>query len=119
MKQLIEIVLSLLNLFVGAEIIYSNHADERMAQRKVSKKQVENTVRTSDERLVEDDGDTRFIKSIRRQDGKDRPLHVVAKPLEKRFLLITSKWLIKTIYVRGEDDDGSISAPYQGNKGKK
>jgi hypothetical protein len=106
LKQLIQ---ALLSLFAGAEIIYSNHAQERMTQRKVSKAQIANTIQSPDQRLYEDDGDTRFIKSIRRQDKQMRPLHVVAKPLKKRFFLITSQWLVKTIYVRGEEDDGSLT----------
>lgn len=101
MKQLIHI---LLNFLSGAEIIYTTHAEERMKQRKVSKTQIESAVRIPDEQKLEDDGDTRFIKSIRRPDKKMRALHVVGKPIEKRFLFITSKWLIKTVYVRGEED---------------
>lgn len=58
-----------------------HHARERMSLRRVSEKEIVSAVEEYDD-VVEANGDTQFIKFIRRFDGMDRPLHVIAKPLE-------------------------------------
>lgn len=74
--------------------ILTEHAKERMKTRRVSSQMIGAAMANPDERRHEDDGDTRFIKTVR-----GRLLHVVAKPLPDQ-----DSWLIKTVWVRGEDD---------------
>lgn len=74
--------------------ILTDHAKERMKSRRVSSQMIGFAINNPDERRYEDDGDTRFIKTVR-----GRLLHVVAKPLPDQ-----DSWLIKTVWVRGEDD---------------
>jgi len=74
--------------------ILTDHAKERMKTRRVSSQMIGTAIANPDERRYEDDGDTRFIKTVR-----GRLLHVVAKPLPDQ-----DSWLVKTVWVRGEDD---------------
>ncbi len=102
-----ESVTVLLKINYSAHIVLSNHALERMALRSISEEEITFAVEESDDHIFEDDGDVRFIKSIRRFDGQMRPLNVVAMPLETKSR-VRDKWLIKTVYIRGEEDDGTI-----------
>ncbi len=75
-------------------IILTNHTEERMALRRISREMILSTVQKPDSQEKEADGDTQFVKTINK-----RPLHVVAA-----YLKDEKKWLIKTVWVRGEDD---------------
>jgi Domain of unknown function (DUF4258) len=77
-----------------APIVLTTHAKERMQQRMISEAMITNTVRNPDKSEPEEDGDIKFIKTI----GK-RPVHVVSK-----YLPDEDKWLIKSVWVRGEED---------------
>jgi hypothetical protein len=82
------------------KLIYTDHARERMGLRRIDEMEIQTTVSKYDQAVDEDDGDTRFIKAIPR--GKTRKeLHVVAMPLPKKG---KDAWLIKTVWIRGEDD---------------
>jgi hypothetical protein len=109
-----ESVKVLLKINYSAHIVYSKHARERMELRDVTEEQITFTVDESDSHIFEDDGDVRFMKSIRRFDGQMRLLNVVAKPLETKSRT-RDKWLIKTVYVRGEEDDGTVKPAYRYN----
>jgi hypothetical protein len=91
------------------EIVFTKHANERLAQRKITREMVISTIEIPEKYFVEGDGNTKFISTV---DG--RTLHVVCQPLvEER------KWLVKTVWVRGEDDAGRVVAPrkrYNRNK---
>lgn len=76
------------------KIIYTNHAIERRVVRRVSKPMIEQTIRQPDKTKQESDGDTAFSKRI-----NGRQVQVVAKPLPDQ-----DAWLVKTTFVRGEDD---------------
>lgn len=76
------------------DTIFTNHALERLEQRRISQEMVVNTIHQPDRQVKEADGDTQFIKTI-----SGREVHVIAyhKPDE-------DKWLIKSTWVRGEED---------------
>ncbi len=80
------------------KIIYTNHAIERRVVRRISKKAIQQTVLKPDSTEKENDGDTEFKKTV---DG--RKIHAIAKPLPDQ-----QAWLIKTVWVRGEDDPNII-----------
>lgn len=79
------------------KIILTNHARERMLVRRVNQAMIEQTVSQPQGRKKEDDGDTQFHCTL-----KGRKVHVVAKPLER------GEWLIKTVWVDGEDDPNPL-----------
>ena len=76
------------------DVVFTNHAQERMKQRSVSKDMVLQAVRKPDRTNAEADGDTKFIRDI-----SGRQIHVVCKPLPDEKM-----WLVKSVWVRGEDD---------------
>lgn len=82
------------------DFVLTNHAEERMALREVDRQMVEMAFKRPDERVVEDDGDTRFIRTI-----SGRELHVVGK-----FLSDEHRWLVKSLWIRGEDDEDNVLA---------
>lgn len=75
-------------------VIFTQHAIERLQLRKITQDMVVNTIKNPDSQAPEDDGDTKFIKTI----GK-RPVHVVS-----RYLPDEKKWLVVSAWVRGEED---------------
>jgi len=74
--------------------IFTKHALERLKLRRITQDAVIRTLEKPDTRTVEDDGDTEFIKLLH-----DRKYHVIAA-----YLKDEKKWLIKSVWVRGEDD---------------
>lgn len=82
------------------KIIYTDHANERMYLRNISKSLVRSALDHHDEIEHEEDGDIKFIKQVKRS-GNNRKLHVIAKPLPDEG---KDTWLIKTVWVRGEND---------------
>lgn len=76
------------------KIIYTNHAIERRVVRRISKNVIQQTVYTPDSTEREADGDTEFKKTV-----NERKIHAIAKPLPDQ-----NAWLIKSVWVRGEDD---------------
>ncbi|MEQ8673991.1 MAG: DUF4258 domain-containing protein [Aggregatilineales bacterium] len=87
-----------------SKIILSDHARERMYLRNIPQSLVQSALNTPDDRKREDDGDTQFIKQVKR-GGDSKKLHVVAKPLPDQG---KDTWLIKTVWIRGEDDPNFI-----------
>jgi hypothetical protein len=81
----------------AADIEFTNHATERMQLRAITEDMVLKTIQHPDRSYLEDDGDTKFIREV---DGVQ--LHVVCKPLPEQ-----GKWLVKSTWVRGEDDQGN------------
>ncbi len=82
------------------KIRYTDHARERMFLRNISKSMIRSALDQSDKTIAEDDGDTRYVKEVRRE-SEHHDLHVVAKPLTDEGKDV---WLIKTVWIRGEDD---------------
>ncbi|GEM_PF-1072582 len=81
----------------ATSIAYTRHARERMELRAITEEMVLKAIRHPERTYIEDDGDTKFISRV---DGVR--LHVVCKPLPDE-----GKWLVKSTWVRGEDDDGN------------
>lgn len=75
------------------KIIYTKHAEERMYLRRITQSMISDTLTKPDRTQIEEDGDTEFIRTL-----KGRKVHVIAKPLAN------NEWLIKSTWVRGEDD---------------
>ncbi len=86
------------------KMVFSDHASERMFLRRISKSLVRTTLENHDELKSEEDGDICFIKSIQR-NGSSKKMHVVAKQLPDQG---KDTWLIKTVWIRGEEDPGPI-----------
>lgn len=68
-----------------------------MELRAISEEMVQKTIHSPNRTYLEDDGDTKFI---RRVNGVT--LHVVCKPVPDQ-----NSWLVKSTWVRGEDDHGN------------
>lgn len=81
-----------------SKIVYTDHAIQRRVVRRVSKKSIKQTIDKPDKTELEKDNDTEFTKVI-----NGREVHVVAKPLPDQ-----DAWLVKTTFVRGEDDPNII-----------
>ena len=86
------------------KIKYTDHARERMFLRNISKRMIQSALNHHDKTIAEDDGDTRYVKAVRR-GTEEHDLHVVAKPLPHEG---KDTWLIKTVWIRGEDDPTGI-----------
>lgn len=80
---------------------FTNHALERMKLRDVLSNEVRDVIQYPEKVYEDDDGKLKFIGA---ELDPDRAIHVVAK-----FLPDENTWLIITTYVRGEEDDGSLS----------
>jgi hypothetical protein len=80
-----------------------------MQLRAITEEMVLKTIRNPDRTYIEDDGDTKFIRQV---DGVK--LHVVCKPLPEE-----AKWLVKSTWVRGEDDHGNRVDRYGRTLGKR
>jgi hypothetical protein len=83
-----------------AKVILTKHARERMSLRRIDESVVKTAIEKYNKKEPEDDGDTQFIRDIKRS-GQTRQLHVIAKPLPEEG---KDAWLVKTVWIRGEDD---------------
>lgn len=75
-------------------VVFTDHAEQRMSLRRISKSMVAQAVNKPDSKEKESDGDTKFSKTINK-----RKVQVVAY-----YLPDEKKWLVKSTWVRGEDD---------------
>jgi hypothetical protein len=78
----------------NANIVYTKHAEERMRLRRITSSMIADTVNKPDRTQIEEDGDTEFIRTL-----NGRKVHVIATRVTK-----PSGWLIKSTWVRGEED---------------
>jgi hypothetical protein len=76
------------------DILFTNHALQRLKYRRITQEMVAAAIKKPDRKELEADGDTKFIRTIDR-----RSLHVVSM-----YLPDQKKWLVKSVWVRGEDD---------------
>lgn len=80
-------------------LIFSKHALERMGRRSISKEMVRRTLNNPNKTFPGHSEDSiKFIKNI-----SGRNTHVIAT------LLPEKKWLIVSVWVRGEEDTPSIA----------
>lgn len=84
---------------MNSNIRYTNHAVERMLLRRISADMIQKTLANPDKTEREGDGDIEHIRNI-----NQRTVHAIAKPLDD------GDWLIKTVWVRGEDDPSPLLA---------
>lgn len=76
-------------------LIFTNHALDRIKLRTISQDQVQQVLSQPDKTFSNDKPDQiKFIRSL-----NNRTIHVVAKKLPDQ-----KKWLILSVWVRGEDD---------------
>jgi hypothetical protein len=80
------------------EVVFTKHARERLEQRKISEEMILKAIETPYRSYIQSDGGMKFICRI---NGRD--VHVVGQPLPEQ-----RKWLVKTVWVRGEDDQGKV-----------
>lgn len=81
-------------------IVFTDHARDRMRLRRISQTMIVSAIRQPDKKMLESDGDTRFIKMI-----NGRNVQVVSA-----YLADEKKWLVKSAWVRGEDDPKPLLA---------
>lgn len=91
------------------KLIFTDHAAERMYLRGVSEELVQSTVDKHDSMKKEDDGDLCFIRNVPR-GGQKRNVHVITKPLPDAG---KNALLVKTVWVRGEDDPNFIMKAFR------
>lgn len=84
------------------KVKFTNHALERMKLRDILPDEVESVIFYPEKTYEDDDDKVKFIS--KELDATKRTIHVVAK-----FLPDVNTWLVVTTYVRGEEDDGSLS----------
>lgn len=75
-------------------ITFTHHAEERMALRRITRAMIAAAVEAPDRTEPEADGDTKFIRRI-----EGRQVYVIG-----RYLPAERKWLVKSTWVRGEND---------------
>lgn len=80
------------------EVVFTKHARERLEQRKISEEMIIKAIEIPYKSYTQKDGGMKFICTI-----NGRNVHVVVQPL-----LEERKWLVKTVWVRGEDDEGNV-----------
>jgi hypothetical protein len=74
--------------------VLTDHARQRMKLRRITEAMVTQALSKPQEKVNEADGDIKFIRTI-----SQREVHVVAYYLDDE-----RKWLVKSVWVRGEDD---------------
>lgn len=79
-------------------IVFTKHARERMNLRKLSEDMVIQILRKPNKTYETDDGKIKFI-------GKSMgaKVHAICKPIPEE-----NKWLVISLWVRGEDDAGNF-----------
>ncbi len=75
-------------------IVFTKHASERLKDRSIAEDYIKRTIEHPDKKIHQDDNNWKFIKTI-----KGRKVHAVATYLEKE-----KKWLVISVWVRGEED---------------
>lgn len=76
-------------------LVFTNHALERLKLRSLSKNQIYQTINRPDQtKAGKKAGTTKFFKTL-----KQRRIQVIASELKKE-----NKWLIISLWVRGETD---------------
>jgi hypothetical protein len=78
--------------------VLTDHAEERMAMRRITKAMISQALDKPDRKENESDGDTEYIRTI-----NGRQLHVIAF-----YKADQKKWIVKSTFVRGEEDQKGI-----------
>ena len=80
------------------DLVFTDHARHRLQKRSMRREAVYQTVHNSEKSFPAKQNATKFIKTI-----NDRRHHVVAKRLADE-----NKWLVISVWVRGEDDQPEL-----------
>lgn len=80
------------------EVVFTKHAKERLEQRKISEGMILKAIEMPYRTYTQNDGGMKFICRI-----NERNVHVVCQSLPEE-----RKWLVVTVWVRGEDDEGNV-----------
>jgi hypothetical protein len=75
-------------------VIFTDHAMQRLKRRRISQDMAVNALRKPDRKQDEDDGKVRFVREI-----NGRNVQIVA-----RYLDDDQQWMVVTGWVRGEED---------------
>jgi len=87
-----------------AKLVLTKHARERMALRRIDESHIRSTISGHNRKEYEDDGDIQFIRNVER-NGKIKVMYVIAKSIAEKG---QEAWLIKTVWIRGENDPNPI-----------
>ena len=79
-------------------LIFTHHALDRLQDRSINYAYLANVVNDPDKKFPQSENTFKFIKTI-----NHRKIHLVAKFLEK-----DQKWLVISVWVRGEEDRESV-----------
>jgi len=79
-------------------LIFTHHALDRLKDRSINYAHLVDVVNYPDKKFSQSENTFKFIKTI-----NQRNIHVVAKFLEK-----DRKWLVISVWVRGEEDRESV-----------
>lgn len=79
-------------------VVFTKHARERLNQRKLGEDMIIQVMQKPNKTYEQDDGKIKFI-------GKNMgaKIHAICKPIPEE-----NKWLVITLWVRGEDDAGNF-----------
>ena len=79
-------------------VVFSRHARERLDLRRMGEDMIIQVMRAPEKTYKQDDGKIKFV-------GKDMgaKVHAICKPIPDE-----NKWLVITLWVRGEDDAGNF-----------
>lgn len=83
------------------KIAFTKHAQERIELRKITREMVIQTIQDPNSQYTEPNGNIKFIRKV-----SGCKIHAVCKPLPEE-----NKWLVVSVWVRGEDDNTNISKP--------
>jgi hypothetical protein len=78
-------------------VAFTKHALERLELRRISREMVMQTIRNPNRQFVEANGNIKFIRKV-----SGCKVHAICKPLPEE-----SKWLVVSVWVRGEDNHGN------------
>lgn len=76
------------------DLIFTDHALNRKAGRSVANDKIFQTIHFPDQKIRIKQNKWKFIKTF-----SNRPIHIIAKELKEK-----NKWLIISVWVRGEKD---------------
>ncbi len=80
-------------------LILTNHACHRLSDRSLRRESIYQVVNNPEKQFSLEEGKTKFIKTV-----NERRYHVIAKHLDDE-----QKWLVISIWVRGEEDRAPLS----------
>ena len=78
-------------------IVFTKHAKERLELRRISREMVVKTIRNPNKQFTESNGHIKFIRKVH-----GAKVHAICKPIPEE-----NKWLVISVWVRGEDDYGN------------